>query len=152
MLKVDLLQAATVMFSGILAGFEIAVHYGIGSPPQSLSEEAQVRLRQAMVLRLRVLAPGIFLPTLACGISLALRARQLSTVWPYSVAVGSLILWTLIRIWRTVPVNSATLEWDPYKPPTNWRQQVERTERFHVLAAWAAVIAFLCFLLPAMHV
>ena len=151
MLNTDLLLAATLLFAGMLTGFEFAIHYGVGAPPQVLSEEAQVRLRQAMVRRLRVLAPALFFPALGCGIALSFRDRHLSTLWPNGCAVALLLIWILIRALRTVPVNSATLEWHPLNPPANWREQVERTERFHGIAVWAAVLAFLCFLLPAMR-
>lgn len=140
---IDLLQ---LLFVGILAGFEIAVHYGIGAPPQSLREDAQVVLRQAMVRRLRVLAPALFFPSLLLTILVAIRDRRDPGFWLHYAAVAALLVWALVRIVRTVPVNSATLEWNPEAPPTNWRALIEKTERFHVVAAWAAVIAFVCLL------
>jgi hypothetical protein len=141
----------TLLFAGLLAGFEIGVHYGIGSPPSSLTEASQILLRQAMVLRLRVLAPVLFLPALAFGISLTVQERHSEAVWLHTVALGSLGMWIIIRAVRTVPVNTATLDWNPEMPPARWRELVQRTERFHVIAAWAAVLAFICFLLPALR-
>jgi Domain of unknown function (DUF1772) len=133
----------------VVVGFEIAVHYDLGSPPQSLSENAQILLRQAIVLRLRILAPALFLPTLAFGIGLTIQERHSSDTWLHGIALGLLIVWVVIRVLKTVPVNSATLDWSPETPPAGWRKQVERTERFHVVAAWAAVAAFVCFLLSS---
>ena len=144
--NIDVLNFLNLLFVGLLAGFEIAVHYGIGSPPKSLREDAQILLRQAMVLRLRILAPAIFLPSLILGISATIRERHEPGFWERGIGLGSLLLWIVIRIVRTVPVNSATLEWNAEAPPANWRELVTGTERFHVIAAWAAVIAFVCFL------
>jgi hypothetical protein len=48
------------------------VHYGLGAPPESLREDAQILLRQTMVRRLRILAPLIFFPTLLSGIAVAI--------------------------------------------------------------------------------
>ena len=135
-----------LFFTGLLAGFEIAVHYGIGAPPKSLREDAQIVLRQAMVRRLRILAPILFLPSLLLTTLVSLQERYEPGARLRYVAVAALLVWGIIRIVRTVPVNSATLEWDPDAPPMNWRALVERTERFHVVATWAAVIAFLCLL------
>ncbi len=132
-----------LFFVGLLAGVEVAVHYGIGAPPSALTESAQIILRQAMVRRLRVLAPVLFVPSLLLATMIAVNERNEPQCWLRYVAVSMLLLWTLIRIVRTVPVNSATLEWDPEAPPTKWRALVQRTERFHVVAAWAAVVAFL---------
>jgi hypothetical protein len=135
-----------IFFVGLLAGFEVAVHYGIGASPSALTESAQIILRQAMVRRLRVLAPALFVPSLLLAIMIAVNERNEPQSWLRYVAVSMLLVWTIIRIVRTVPVNMATLEWNPEIPPSEWRSLVQRTERFHVVAAWAAVIAFLCSL------
>jgi hypothetical protein len=140
------LQLLQLLFAGLLAGFEIAVHYGIGPPPHVLRQEAQILLRQAMVRRLRVLAPMLFLPTLLLSVVDSVRERHESGSALRYVAVAALLVWAVVRIVRTVPVNSATLEWNPEAPPSNWRAQVETTERFHVVAAWCAVIVFVCSL------
>jgi hypothetical protein len=138
-----------ILFIGLLAGFEIGVHYGIGSPPGYLSEAAQISLRQALVRRLRILAPSLFLPAFLLAVWITVQERQAPGELLRWVAVGMLLLWIGIRIVQTVPVNSATLGWNPEAPPAGWRSLVERTERFHVVAAWAVVVAFLCSLISA---
>ena len=143
---IDVISLCEVIFAGLLAGFEVGVHYGIGAPPSSLPEHAQILFRQALVRRLRILAPAIFLPALVLEILLTVQARHDSGAWLRDVTLGMFSLWIGIRVLRTVPVNSATLEWSPEAPPSNWRAQVQRTERFHVFAAWGTVIAFLCSL------
>jgi len=62
-----------VFFSGILAGVEIVIHYGFRWPALVLDERSQLQLRQALILKLRVLVPAIFLPALAFGIAIAIR-------------------------------------------------------------------------------
>jgi hypothetical protein len=144
--SIDLLRLFTLLFAGVLAGFEMGVHYGLGTPPKSLREDAQILLRQAMVLRLRVLAPAIFLPTLATVIALMVREGDDRGVWLRSIALGALATWVVFRVLRTVPVNSATLTWQPDAPPDDWRTLIRTTEKAHVLAAWAALLAFACLL------
>ena len=58
-----LLEFANLFFSGILAGIEIAVHYGFHAPTVALDEKPQILLRQGVVRRLRWLVPAFFLPT-----------------------------------------------------------------------------------------
>jgi hypothetical protein len=145
-----LIRFLTLLCAGLLAGFEVAVHYGFGSPPRSLNDAAQILLRQAMILRLRILAPVLFIPTLLLGICLTIQEAHRAAVPFDSCALALLGVWIVIRILRTVPVNSATSGWNPEKPPLEWRELIERTERFHVVAAWAAVLAFMCFLVPAL--
>lgn len=144
--SIDLLRFVSLLLAGVLAGFEIGIHYGLGAPPASVPEDAQILLRQTMVLRLRVLAPAIFLPTLASALALFFTERSGPDAWLRGFAVGALGLWIVIRAVRTIPVNSTTLTWQPNAPPSNWRKLVEKTEKAHVLAAWAAVVAFACLL------
>lgn len=144
---IDLLLFLNLFFGGLLAGLEIGVHYGLGAPPESLREDAQILLRQAMVRRLRILAPLIFFPTLVSGIAVVILEGRAAGLWAREVGLAALLVWIVLRVVRTVPVNSATLEWKPESPPPGWRDMVKRTERFHVIAAWAAVVAFLCSLL-----
>jgi hypothetical protein len=53
----------------------------------------------------------------------------------HSFALASLGVRIIIRFLRTVPVNSATLEWNSEKPLLGWRELIEHTEQFHVIAA-----------------
>jgi hypothetical protein len=52
----------------------------------------------------------------------------------------------VIRVIGTVPINSATLAWQPSEPPKNWKALVNHAERFHIVGVWAVVLAFACFL------
>jgi hypothetical protein len=53
------LHLLNLLFGGILAGIEIAVHYGFVVPSGLLTDRSQIRLRQSLVLRLRVLVPAL---------------------------------------------------------------------------------------------
>ena len=52
-----------LFFNGMLAGEELAVYYGVRIPVASLEERPQTLLRQALIRRLRLLVPGIYMPT-----------------------------------------------------------------------------------------
>ncbi len=136
-------------FLGLLAGAELAVHHGIGAPPAALPQQAQLLLRQAQVRRLRVLMPALFFPSFLFAVGDLAWAIHRQPLWPRCLAVAALLVWIVLRIVRTVPVNSATLEWNPEAPPADWRDRVARSERSHVVAAWATVMAFV--LLLAVH-
>ncbi len=83
-----------------------------------------------MVRRLRVLAPVLFAPSLVLAIMIALNERNEPRSWLRYVVVSMLLVWTVIRIARTVPINSAILEWNPEAPLGDWRSLVQRTGRF----------------------
>jgi hypothetical protein len=141
-----LLHLINLFFAGILAGMEIVIHYGLRSPAEVLSDSAQLRLRQALILKLRVLVPAVFLPMALSGVSISVLDRESpGTAFRY-VGLLALGVWILIRIVGTVPINSATLGWDSAAPPNDWKARVTRAERFHDVGAWAVVISFACFL------
>src|SRR4051794_39414844 len=56
--------------AGILAGEEFIIHYGFREPAETLDEQSQLKLRQALILRLRVLVPVFFVPAVVSGIAL----------------------------------------------------------------------------------
>jgi len=106
-----------VFFSGILAGVEIVIHYGVRWPALVLDERSQLQLRQALILKLRVLVPAIFLPALAFGIAIAIRDAGATGVGFRIASLAALLIWIAIRVVGTVPINSATLTWDPIIDP-----------------------------------
>jgi hypothetical protein len=142
----SLLAPASVFFAGILAGAEVVVHYGLRGPAMVLDERAQLHLRQALVLKLRVLVPAIFLPTLIFCVAVVIGDAGTSGVGFRIIGLAALLLWIGIRIVGTVPINSATLTWQPDAPPADWQAQVEHAERFHVVGTWAAIVTFAAFL------
>lgn len=143
-----LLKFVNLLVEGVLAGFEMGVHYGLGPPPAGVRDDAQILLPQTMVLRLRVLEPAIFVPALASAVALTASDRSNPEVW---VALGAVATWIVFRVVRTVPVNSATITWNPNAPPENWRQLVDKTEKAHKAGSLGLVLAFVCLIAAALQ-
>jgi hypothetical protein len=138
------LVAFNLLFAGLLAGVETAVHYGLRAPLAALEERPQIELRKRLVRRLRVLVPALFAPMALSGVALAVVD---------AAAPGRLLRCAarvLIRAVGAVRINKATLGWDASAPPADWRTQLSRVERFHVAGAWAADLAFVFFLMAAL--
>jgi hypothetical protein len=140
------LDVVSVFFGGLLAGMEIVIHYGLRAPAEVLDERAQLQLRQAMVLRLRVLVPAFFVPTAVSAIAATVLDGAAPGMWFRFVGLLAVLIWIVIRVIGTVPINSATLTWQLSAPPKNWKALVNHAERFHDVGVWAAVLAFACFL------
>jgi hypothetical protein len=149
MTSATLLAVATVFFAGMLAGTEFVIHYGLRAPAAVLDDQAQLQLRQALVLRLRVLVPALFVRASIRGLALPVLDRAAPGSGLRGAGLVALLVWVAIRVIGTVPINSATLTWQPSAPPTNWKAQVNQAERFHIVGAWAAVLAFVFFLTAA---
>ncbi len=144
-----ILEFVNLFFAGILAGLEVAAHYGFHGPTAALGETPQLVLRQGVIRRLRWLVPAFFGPTLLSGVALTVRDGAAPGAVFRLAALLALALWIGVRIVGTVPVNAATLDWDPSSPPPGWREKIAKTEQFHIIGAWAALLAFACFLLAS---
>jgi hypothetical protein len=145
-----LLGFANLFFAGILAGMEVVIHYGLRKPAESLNDRSQIQLRQALVLRLRVLVPAVFAPTVLSGLAVTILGGATPASWWRWGAMSALIVWIAIRVIGTVPINKATLAWDAAAPPPNWKALVDHAERFHIVGVWMAVLAFALFLAALM--
>ncbi|HLW00749.1 MAG TPA: hypothetical protein VKT82_18975 [Ktedonobacterales bacterium] len=140
------LDFVTLFFAGMLAGIEFVIHYGLRGPSEMLDDHAQLQLRKALVMRLRVLVPAFFVPTAVLGIALTVLNGGAPGFWFRCAAVLAVGTWIVIRVVGTVPINSATADWQLSAPPGNWKALVNRAERFHSVGVWAAVLAFAFFL------
>ena len=103
------LDFVNLFFAGMLAGIEFVIHYGLRGPSELLDDHAQLQLRQALVLRLRVLVPAFFVPTAVLGIALTILNGGTPGFWFRCAGVVALLTWIAIRVIGTVPINSATL-------------------------------------------
>jgi|SRR5258708_2691899 hypothetical protein len=146
MTPATILDFVNVFFAGMLAGVEFVIHYGLRAPAEILDERSQLQFRQALVLRLRVLVPAFFVPAAVSGIALTVLDGAAPGFWFRCAGVVAMLTWIMIRVIGTVPLNSATLTWQPSAPPKNWKALVNHAERFHIVGVWAAVMAFAFFL------
>ena len=146
MTATTILDLVNVFFAGMLAGIEFVVHYGFRGPAEALDDQAQLKLRQALVRRLRVLVPAFFVPVAVLGIALTIFNSAAPGFGLRCAGVVAIFTWILIRVVGTVPINSATVSWQLNAPPKNWKELVNHAERFHIIGVWASVLAFALFL------
>jgi hypothetical protein len=137
---------ANLFCAGILAGMEIAIHYGVSAPSAALDDRSQLLFRQGLIRKLRILVPSFFLPVMLSAVTIMILDRAAPGFWLRCAGFLALLVWVVARVIATVPANSATLDWDADAPPPNWKNLVARAERFHILGVWAAVFAFACLL------
>ena len=146
MSPITILDFVNVFFAGMLAGIEFVIHYGLSTSAEVMDELSQLKFRKALVLRLRVLVPAFFLPTALSAIAVTFLNGFDSGFLFRCIGVLAIIIWVLIRVVGTVPINSATVDWPIDNPPKNWKELINNAERFHIVGVWAAVLAFMGFL------
>jgi uncharacterized membrane protein len=131
-----------VFLAGILAGEEFVVRCGVHVSLAVLDEQSQIQVRQALILRLRVLVPAIFLPTAVSGVAALVLDGSGPGFGFRCAGVLALLIFILVTLIGTVPINTRALAWQADDPPINWKALVSRWERLDVVRSSAAILAF----------
>ena len=115
-------------------------------PSPSLDPQPEIRLRQALIRRLRVLVPAIFGLAFFSGIAVTLLEGFGPGFGFRCAGLLALVAFISITLGGTVPINKATLTWEAAAPPEGWRAMINRWERLDTARTWATVAAFGLFL------
>ena len=138
----DILTTTSVFLVGLLAGEELVVRYGVHPALVALDDAVQIRARQSLIYKLRVMVPVMFFAALGTGIA-ALVVGGPDAALPFRVAaVVALAAWLAATFGGTVIINSAVLEWNAESPPATWREMIARWGRIDVVRSTAAIVAF----------
>jgi uncharacterized membrane protein len=141
-----IIEFVSLFFAGILAGEEFVVRYGVHVSLAVLNEQSQIQVRQALILRLRMLVPAIFLPTAVLGVAVLVLDGSGPGLGFRCAGLLALLIFILITLIGTVPINKGALAWRSDAPPSNWKAIVSRWERLDVVRSSAAILAFAFFL------
>jgi hypothetical protein len=142
-----LIESISLFLSGILAGEEFIVRYGLQPAIAKLDDKAHIQARVALVKRLRFVVPAIMVPTVILAIlALTLTDSGSGILFRWLGAV-SLVAFLLISFLGTVPINIKVIEWDAGKPPEDWKSVVKRWELLDVFRSTAAMLAFAFFII-----
>jgi uncharacterized membrane protein len=142
-----LLALVNLFGAGLLAGEEFAICYAVRTPLATLEPGPHILLRQALIRRLRIVVPAIFVVTFLSGIA---------ALWPEGTGfvflarctgLVALFAFLVTTLTATVPINQAVLRWTPAAPPDDWQSTIRRWERLDILRTWVALFAFACFVL-----
>lgn len=147
MLNIAAIQFINLFLAGLLAGEELVVCYGVRASMARLAEIPQTQLRQALIRRLRVLVPAIFLPAAVSCMMTAWLAKSGPGFGFICAGLLALLIWASITFAGTVPINKAVLVWEAERLPKNWRSMIDKWERLDIMRCWAALISFACLLI-----
>lgn len=141
-----MIALVNLLFVGILAGEELTIRYGVRAPLASLNRVPHIQFRQALIRRLRILVPIIFMLTMLSGIATILINGFDGGFVLRVVGLLALVAFITVTLKGTVPINQAALNWNPDAPPQNWQAMVSRWEQLDTVRCWLAISAFVLFL------
>ncbi len=143
------LETLGLFLSGMLAGGEFLVRYGLQPALTALPDEAHLRARQALIRQLRVLVPALMLPTVLVGVAVAVTGAAGPGAAFRWAGAATLIAFVLLSFLGTVPINIRVGDWPVQAPPSNWRAVLRLWARIDVFRSAAAMLAFACALIAA---
>jgi uncharacterized membrane protein len=142
---IHILQFIGLFLSGILAGEEFVVRYGVQPSLSALEDRPHIQARQALVRRLRILVPAIMVPTVIAGIAVLILSGGGAGIgfrWAGALALVAFVLFSFLG---TVPINIKVNDWNVDEPPADWKSLVRRWEQIDVFRSSAAILAFAFF-------
>ena len=138
----DILTIASVFLAGLLAGEELIVRYGVHPALVALDDTTQIRARQSLIYKLRVLVPVLFFAALGTAVAALVVGGADAGFALRITSVAALVVWLGTTFGGTVIINSAVIEWDAAAPPAHWRAMIVRWGRVDVVRSSAALVAF----------
>ncbi|MFD5512250.1 anthrone oxygenase family protein [Streptomyces sp. NPDC127051] len=143
------LQVITTVVVGVMVGVEFSVAFVINRILNALPEDSGQLGRAHGGRMLGALMPVWYIT------SLVLVAVWATTGWHdhgtglVVTAAGLLILSVIMSILLLVPINNRSKTWNPENRPADWKEQMNRWDRFHyarvavIIAAFALLVAAL---------
>jgi hypothetical protein len=137
---VDWLPIVAVVVFGVMVGVEVSVALVINPIVDRLPENAGLLARADGGRMLGRAMPFWYFGSLAltAGTALALPAAA----WAAWTATSLLALSIILSVAVLVPINNRSKHWTPETAPADWREQVGRWDRYHLVRITILVAAF----------
>jgi uncharacterized membrane protein len=139
MIVVELLS---VIGSGLLAGIEVIVRWGVQPALARLDARTSLAARKSLIRRLRVAVPALGLPTLVLALIAAILGQPTEGAWLRWSGAVFLVVFFAIAFAGTVPINARIDGWSLDAPPADAEAVIRRWQTIDVFRSTAALVAF----------
>ena len=136
------IEFLNLFFTGLLAGSLLVIHYGVRTAIASQEASSQLRIRQALILRLRILIPALFIPAVLSGGAVAILDWTAPAFLFRNSGIALLIISFLTALFGTAPINKKILTWSKENLPEDWLIQVAGWEFLDAIRTWAVLFSF----------
>ncbi|NUR62050.1 MAG: DUF1772 domain-containing protein [Catenulispora sp.] len=136
------LEVVTTVIVGLMVGVEFSVAFIMNRILNALPEDS-AQLGHAHGGRmLGALMPFWYIGSLVLAAVWAVAGWHRHGAGLVVTAGGLLILSVLMSVLLLVPINNRNKTWTPETRPADWKQQLNRWERFHYVRVAVIVAAF----------
>ena len=146
----DALEVVTTVVVGVMVGVEFSVAF-VMNPILNALPEGSGQLGHAHGGRmLGAVMPVWYLASLALVAVWAIAGWDNHGIGLVVTAGALLLLSVIMSILLLVPINNRAKTWTPDNRPADWKQQMNRWDRFHYVRV-AAIIAAFALLVAALR-
>lgn len=133
-----------LIVTGTLVGVELCVAFFVNPILDRLPGDAGL-LGRADGGRIggRVM-PFWYIAALVLCVSVAVLAQDAASTWAAAAGAALLVVSVVMSVAVLVPINNRTKTWTPGHAPLDWRDQVQRWDRWHYLRVAVIVAGFAC--------
>jgi uncharacterized membrane protein len=143
------LEVLTTVVVGLMVGVEFSVAFVMNPIFNALPEDSGQLGRSHGGRMLGAVMPVWYISSLVLAALWAIAGWHHQGTGLVVTAAALLILSVIMSILLLVPINNRNKTWTPDNRPADWKQQMNRWERFHyvrvavIIAAFALLVAAL---------
>lgn len=143
------LEVVTTVVVGVMVGVEFSVAFVVNPILDGLPDDSALRGRAHGGRMLGAVMPVWYITSLVLVAVWAIAGRHNHGAGLVITAGALLVLSVIMSILLLVPINNQSKTWTPDDRPADWKQQMNRWDRFHyvrvavIIAAFALLVAAL---------
>ncbi|MGW7079475.1 anthrone oxygenase family protein [Streptomyces sp. NPDC054866] len=138
----DALEVITTVTVGVMVGVEFSVAFVINRILDALPEDSGQLGRAHGGRMLGAVMPVWYITSLALVAVWAIAGWDHQGAGLVVTAGALLIVSVIMSILLLVPINNRNKTWTPENRPADWKQQMNRWERFHYVRVAVIIAAF----------
>ncbi|MET9572689.1 DUF1772 domain-containing protein [Streptomyces virginiae] len=136
------LEVITTVVVGVMVGVEFSVAFVINPILSALPEDSGQLGRAHGGRMLGAVMPVWYITSLALVAVWAIAGRHHHPTGLVVTAGALLLLSVVMSILLLVPINNRTKTWTPENRPADWKEQMNRWDRFHYVRVAVIIAAF----------
>ncbi|MGW8760926.1 anthrone oxygenase family protein [Streptomyces sp. NPDC055815] len=136
------LEIVTTVIVGLMVGVEFSVAFIMNRILDALPEDAGQRGHAHGGRMLGALMPFWYIGSLVLSAVWAVAGWRHDGAGLVVTAAGLLIVSVLMSVLLLVPINNRNKTWTPENRPADWKQQLQRWNRYHYFRVAVIIAAF----------
>ncbi|EGG45391.1 DUF1772 domain-containing protein [Streptomyces griseoaurantiacus] len=136
------LEVFTTVVVGLMVGVEFSVAFVMNRIFNALPEDSDQLARAHGGRMLGALMPFWYVGSLVLGAIWAVAGWDRSGAGLVVIAAALLIVSVIMSVLLLVPINNRSRTWTPENRPEDWKEQMNRWDRYHYARVAVIVAAF----------